>query len=84
MTSHDSTRTRRPARHGSLGGDGCCGGRDGLAECREEGIALGLDDDAAMLLDGGSEEVIVAGNEDRPRGRSDGALKPGRSLDVRE
>ena len=75
------------ARRGdrALAVDGGRGAVERVAERREEGVALGLDDDAA----GGPRSrarssVVVARDDRRPGGGSDGALEARRALDVRE
>ena len=74
----------RLCRDRSLGGDR---GRDRggrVIEGGEEGVALGLDDEAAVRLDGRPQELVVTADDAGPGDRSGCPFEPRRTLDVRE
>ena len=88
MQAHsDAKRDRGPpglASESPLTGDRGRGGVGRTVEGGEERVALGLDHHAAVRLDHRPEQRVVARDDLRPGGRSDGALEPGRALDVGE
>ena len=88
VEAHPDTQ-RRLCRPG-LGGERALGGDDSVRgivrplERREEGVTLGLDDDAPSRLDRLPQQSVVARDDGGPGSRSHRPLEPCRALDVGE
>ncbi len=78
-----AVRPRLPGE-GALCDGGGRDGVDGARERREEGVALGLDDHAAVRLDRRAEEGVVPRHDRRPRRGPHRPFGPRRPLDVGE